>query len=408
MYIFFCLLYFFSGLIKSVFMFYGIKFPVDFTALSASLLFIYIFYDYILLKNKIKINRKYVLVSSFLLLFYIWILISLIYTPSKEYSIKKAFYFSTNIIAFIYPLFVRNFNVKSFLKPLVIISLIFAVWYLGVDLKASSYIYNSAKFHVYAASYLIISFLLGINVLVCITSEHNLFGNKRNDFIIAFISVGIMLMIRGRGPLIFVFIVMIIFLLKKLLFKRNIFLTLNINNMIKTGIILIGFTVLLIAVFTRFQDQIISMVSVTVSRLELLFSGIKESNMGKSVDIRLEHIDNSFNLIFNNVGNFFSGYGIGSYGILTTGGDIKDYPHNILLEIMTELGFIGLFLFFLYLFFNFIYFKKHNRYISYFLILYIFLNMLKSSSLIDIRMYFMFFALFLINPKKNILKTDEN
>ena len=405
---FFYILFFYSGMIKFVFVFYGIKFPVDFTVLSVFLLFMYIFYDYILLKNKFKITKKYILVLSFLLIFYCWIFISLLYTPSKGYSIIKALYFSTNLIAFAYPLFVRNFNVKSFIKSMIFISIIFALWYMRVDLNAASYIRNSPQFNVYASFYLIASFLLGINVLICLISQKKLFGNRRNDLIIAVVSLALMLMIRGRGPLLFVIVILIIYYIRKILLTRKKSFLLSVNGIIKTSIILFVLIFTVLIIFIRFENQILSMITVTFDRLQLLLNGVEHKNAGHSVNVRLEHLTKSVNLIFNNIANFFAGYGIGSYGILTTGKDIKDYPHNILLEIFVELGLIGLISFLLYLFFNFIYYKKHNLYISYYLILFVLLNMLKSSSLVDIRIYFTFFALFLINPKKNILKADEN
>ena len=53
------------------------------------------------------------------------------------------------------------------------------------------------------------------------------------------------------------------------------------------------------------------------------------------------------------VGNPLLGSGVGSYPIIMGYGDVRSYPHNIFLEIMVELGSIGLFLFAMLLFVGF-------------------------------------------------------
>ena len=56
---------------------------------------------------------------------------------------------------------------------------------------------------------------------------------------------------------------------------------------------------------------------------------------------RMEHYQFAFDLWIRSP---IFGHGIGSYGILQTGEDTISYPHNILLEVLAELGLFGLFL----------------------------------------------------------------
>ena len=49
----------------------------------------------------------------------------------------------------------------------------------------------------------------------------------------------------------------------------------------------------------------------------------------------------------------FTGYGLGSWPIVTSGG-IADYPHNIVLEVLVELGAVGLVLLLLVIGFGFV------------------------------------------------------
>ena len=404
MQVFLYILFFYSGLIKSVFLFYDIRLPIDFTLLSALLLILSFVQELFRFNFKLKLREKYLKVLFFLLIFYCWILISLFYTESKEYSFIKTIYFITNIIAFFFPLLIRKFEVKLFLKITVLISFIFVFWYFLVDIHASSYVYKSVKYSVYAASYLAVSLLLGLNILICATTDSPLFKNKWNDIFIAVISFVLMLLIRGRGPLIFVVITVAAFLLYKFVILKKISFSLNKNKLIQSVLILTIIVITVIIVFKKYETQILSMADVTFRRLNLLLNGVENKDMGHSVDVRIDHIHNSVHLIFSSVYHFIFGYGIGSYGFLTTGIDIKDYPHNFILEIFVELGLIGLITFFMYFFINFFYYRKHNEFVSYFLLFFLFLNMMKSSSLVDIRIYFTFFAIFLITNSNKKLK----
>ena len=88
------------------------------------------------------------------------------------------------------------------------------------------------------------------------------------------------------------------------------------------------------------------------------------------------------------------GYGVGSFGFEYNHIDEKDYPHNLFLEVWFELGIIPLFL--IILFFYAIY--KHTLSVKCYwcmaIYFYFFFNILKSSSLVDIRMMLGFYAIF--------------
>jgi O-antigen ligase len=75
-----------------------------------------------------------------------------------------------------------------------------------------------------------------------------------------------------------------------------------------------------------------------------------------------------------------------------SGVDGRGYPHNIILEIWFELGLIGLFLFLLFAMSSFIYKISKESKTSWIIFLYIILNLLKSNSLVDIRIHLFFFV----------------
>jgi len=394
--VFFYILFFYSGLIKSILLFYNIDIQIDFTLLSGALLTFNIALSLIKNNFKIRISKTIFYSSLALLLFSTWIFFTLFFTPSKEYAFIKSFYFLTNLLIFLYPLIINNFNVKSFIKLNLLFVLTFAIWYFWVDLNSSSFIYLSVKYYIYSSLYLTISTLLGLNLLIFLTAGTSIFKKKIYDIIIVFITIGFMFLIRGRGPLIFAVFTSILYLIYNTLKSKKIKFKISINKIITASFIFSLFITIGIFIIIKFEDEIFIMLSQTLKRFDVMLSGVQTNDMGASVNTRMLHINASIDLIFNNTYNFITGYGIGSYRLLFEGIDGRLYPHNIILEITVEIGLIGLILFSIYLFFNLLYSKKHNIYISYFVIIYIILNVLKSSSLVDLRIYFAIFSLFLI------------
>lgn len=79
--------------------------------------------------------------------------------------------------------------------------------------------------------------------------------------------------------------------------------------------------------------------TVTLARIQVLFT----HRMGESAGERLDYYIKAFHLWEEQP---LIGYGIGSWPILVDIGDLRHYyPHNIILEVMVELGLVGLFIF---------------------------------------------------------------
>jgi O-antigen ligase len=62
----------------------------------------------------------------------------------------------------------------------------------------------------------------------------------------------------------------------------------------------------------------------------------------EGLDSRLVVFEFSINHIFSSLQIFFIGDGIGSFGLRHLNEDVRDYPHNLLLEVWFELGLVGL------------------------------------------------------------------
>jgi|GEM_PF-6487062 len=139
----------------------------------------------------------------------------------------------------------------------------------------------------------------------------------------------------GRGPLVSMFfsvsLIFILFKLLPLLSDKKIS-----QRAIKTIliIVLMLFGIRLTCAFYRpVQKRILK--STTIKRFEVI---IKQERGGSSVNQRLLYINDAIDMFFEKP---LVGYGIGSFPLIINGIDKKNYPHNIILEVLAELGIIG-------------------------------------------------------------------
>jgi len=395
------LLYILSGVVKALLTHFRIELPVDFTIVTALLLIFAIFFDVVNHGIKLKTQKRLLITNILLFLFYLWIILSLVYTPSLEYSKIKTFYFLTNIIAFIYPIIIKNFDFQKFIKyfsiTLIGVSAFFVVNFQAIRLR------SHADDTSVDGQYLTLSTFLGIITLILLTSESNIFKNKIIDRIVAILAFFLILLLGARGPLIFMLFAYFLYFLNNLTRKRE--KSVKKKHLLYSIITFFVFTFISIGIYQSNKEKIDIMAQRTYSRFEIMITNDESQN--SSVTKRVEQLQYSFDEIFSDMQSFFAGKGIGSFSLLYHGEDGRGYPHNIFVEIWFELGLIGLIIFLS--FFVFLLSRKQvNKIISHFVLLYILLNMAKSSSLVDLRIYFGFFALFLLSDIKKLKKPELN
>lgn len=397
-------IFYLSGLIKSFLIFYKIHFPIDFTLFLSILVIAVALYD---LKNKkisFQFNKNNLLAIISLAIFYFWMLLSLLWTPSEHYSLKKALFFLPNILGFLVPLFYKKFNMAKFFRfvsiSLIVISIFFVNIYLSyVNGKASKEHYDSIL-----GLYLVCATYMGLNVLVILGSHQRIFKSLFVSSFVVTASFIMMFLLGARGPLIFT----LVLLLPLLFFKWiKIF---YFEKLLVTDLKKIFFSILTIIMFSGvffiFENEISFLVERSLVRLELLVptksAPSNGGSMGTSVDTRIDQLNFGVKLIKSDRFSSIYGYGLGSFGVLYSGKDIRAYPHNVFLEIWIELGLIGLFLFLIFLWFVFTTQLNGYKIIGVFVLFYIILNVLKSSSFIDIRSFFAIFGMYMLvsNTKK--------
>lgn len=400
--------FYLSGLIKSYLIFLDLdSFLVDITLLSSLLLVVLTIIKTIKKRLTIVISKQNSNSMILLLLFFIWIVTSMLYTPSEEYSFDKTLLFITNIIAFYIPLSIPSFNVKKVFQIICVAVPIFTIAYLFLMYQYQTNIDVKETYRQISGLYLFCGVLLGINIIVLFTSKKTIFNNKTTSNLLLLLSVVLMFLLGARGPMLFTFFCIIIYLILQAYKKlKNNFVTIPKFKFSRTNTIYIVTSVLLVlTTIITFQEEVFVLLRRSMVRLDLILGSNSTGEMGGSVNVRIEQISLSFNLIFSNVYNFFFGYGIGSYGILENGVDGRAYPHNVFLEIWVELGLVGLILLMAFLI-NIITKKNTNQFIHGVLILYLILNMLKSNSIVDIRIYFSILAMYSLSQKKNHKQTQ--
>lgn len=377
------LLFLISGRFKVLMNFIGISSPIDLTLLFAILLTLDLVL-YVSRGGKVIISKNIFVAILFLCLFFLQIVISKFYTPSDEYALQKVVYFNLSLLAFFYPLLKKDFDLRAFVRFLIYTGLFFGIvnlLYFGLYL---SKIISYQQFSIASGDYISIGQLLGLNVILLSFSEiKNYFrGDKRLIFLI--LSFVLLLFSGARGPIIFTFVILIIyFLLKRgkvnFRFKRNI----NIRKFI---IISIGIIVIIIIIYI-FRDVFFLMSKRYIQLIDSFIFG----KLSGGYDIRKEYIYFVFTHCDDSLFKFVFGHGIGSFGYYFLGQDIELYPHNLILEILFELGFSGFIVFVFFVVFTIN--RNFKNKLILFSILFIFLNALKSFSLNELRMFFGFLAL---------------
>lgn len=384
-------LFLLSGVFKAFTLLFGITFPIDLTFLLALFTVIALLVRNLNFRTHslyLHVGRKKT--SFFFLILWLWMLCTLMYTTSPQYSFEKTFLFLTNFVPLIVIFVSREFNVQLFLRSFSIVTLLLTILYLPfldmyLEFGSNDEIHESV-----GGLYLTLGGYLGAIVVSFLTTKKNVFNSYIDKILIA-ISAFILLIIGARGPLIFTVLCVILYLINK---RKISFTTFSICKYL---IVTVGL-VLFIIFMENSEDRgmFTTLYERSTERLSLIVEGVLgDGDMGKSANTRVEHFENSYNLITESIGNFIFGTGIGSFSIETMGVDGRGYPHNIILEVWTELGIIGVILlisFFVSLFWRF---SVERLYISGYVVLYFLLGYSKSSSLVDLRVGVTFCLLFI-------------
>lgn len=357
-------------------MFSGVIKPFIATGLDITIL-LYILTIATLFLTKTTIRRSDVSEGLWFIPFFIFYIFSNIYTLSESYSVTASLKYSLAIFSLFIPmLLIRKYDdfltFKSLYKLVYVGAVIFLLVYFFVFDQLTVYLQLEKG---YGIDYLAISSILLSSVLMFINDESHMLK------IIHFASLIIVIALGARGP-IFIFILLIL-----------IYGVMNVNIKFfksKNFLYLIVFTVLMFLYGDSLYDRLFNRFSA--------ISGDKiyeNSRYGMWV-AAINGIQES-PLI---------GHGIGSYGLYFIGEDVRAYPHNIILQVFFETGMVGLILWSLFII-KFIHFLGRNCKDSGLIMLaaFLLLETLKSNSLVDSRILFLWLGLIIVATNTNLKRS---
>lgn len=323
---------------------------------------------------------EYVFAFLVLLGFYVYLILSNIYSASSSYALIKTANFVPNMVFFCYGLTLKKIDIKRFIKLYCLVLIPLSVFFIymksivwQVDSEATRVFkdlrnyYLSIGLHLGILSFLVYYYLKRIWLIAILL------------FLLVASSARAALFITVFTFIIFEFQTVITFRIKK-----------------KVLLIASGTLVSLCVVVLIFWNKLSGLLSNSLGRLAVLFSGSDKSSQG-----RLDAMSYALEGSIDTVGTFFFGHGIGSFGILYLGVDDRAYPHNLFIELLFELGIIGLALIVFLLVFTFLRAIRGEK-IFLVLLFFCFLNAMKSSNLTDLWILFSIMGLSL-NQKRILL-----
>lgn len=313
------------------------------------------------------LRKKAIEYSFLLLILFLLIIVSFLYSSSSAYAKTKTITFAPVLLSFAYPMVMREFNWKLFIKAIYYIVIPLSLWFVYYR-----YFYWSPEnskgrvlddsFYDLLGSYLGLGFILSLSVFILI---------KRKQYLISVLILLLIIALGARGPFIFCILTLLIVYFKTIIKKVIQFKT-STSKLKRLLIFILGFALIFIYKFKFISEKLYLY---GFDRFLALFLSEKTD---VSANKRIEVMGFAIENIFTNPFTVLFGNGIGSFGIDYSGEDVKLNPHNIFLEAWYELGILGFLIISFFLLTPF-YLKRNTIYLCF--ILFSFLDCLKSNNL---------------------------
>ncbi|HBR03892.1 MAG TPA: hypothetical protein DD738_14935 [Ruminiclostridium sp.] len=305
--------------------------PVDLTLL----LFIWSVCTGVLvfLAEKKRFETKATFMVFTAILFVLYILVSLTWTHGRIYAAQKALHISTltlwSLMACAFIIASDKNRLARFIRFLMLLSIWIAAESTLVYIKGGNDVINALN-----SNYLALGYTMGMGLLI--SAAYCFLSGQSRPRRVLMLSLTLYFMFMlfimgGRGPLLSVSISLCLPLLPGSNFFRS-----SKHKLQKYGIFIgILFLTLLFISITLYTRGLLT---ATLYRI-LLFL---EPGMGSSAGTRMGYYSESYRLW--QLKPLF-GHGIGSWPLLIGLPDICAYPHNLIFELLVELGLSGVILF---------------------------------------------------------------
>ena len=401
---FYLILFLLSGMFKNLlFSIYGNNIKIPLTIIFGILLILIIYIKDIYNLKRLKEEYKSFI---FLLLFFVWSLFSISYSSSENYVWYKLLGLGTNFLAFFGVLIMKEISLKRFTKYFSYFTYFFSLIFFLINPNSISknFIFQEYFNEVYIQGwYLVLGQLLIVNMLLIFS-----FSENKKIIYNLLISFNIICLLGGRFPivlaLIVFFIISIYLIQKKYLTKKlliQFFKSLTIFILINSVLNLSSKTYQSLLLRSVYRFEVLSSSFNDINFLNDQESLNQENN---SFNKRLEYLLFSKNKIFKNKSSLILGYGLGSFSNEYDQTDRRLYPHNIIVEIVFELGLIGLLLALAFLISNSSSYKGFFTNLALLAALSLLINSMKSSSIVDLRLLFALLAISIFHFNKLTLQ----
>ena len=405
---FYLILFLLSGMFKNLlFSIYGNNIKIPLTIIFGVLLILMIYIKDIYNLKRLKEEYKSFI---FLLLFFVWSLFSISYSSSENYVWYKLLGLGTNFLAFFGVLIMKEISLKRFTKYFSYFTYFFSLIFFVINPNSISknFIFHEYFNEIYIQGwYLVLGQFLIVNMLLIFS-----FSEKKKIIYNLLISFNIICLLGGRFPIVLaliVFFIISIYLIQKKYLTKKLLM-----QFFKSLTIII----LINSVLNLSSKTYRSLLLRSVYRFEVLSSSFNDLNFlndqenyqeslnqeNNSFNKRLEYLLFSKTKIFENKSSLILGYGLGSFSNEYDQTDRRLYPHNIIVEIVFELGLIGLLLALAFLISNSSSYKSFFTNLALLAALTLLINSMKSSSIVDLRLLFALLAISIFHFNKLTLQ----
>jgi len=259
------------------------------------------------------------------------VMVSYIYAPASQYSADKVIkFFLFTFTSFFVPLFFfkKGISVKKFINSTFIITLILTVYTL-VMIVSNDSTQNFIAFN--EGNYLGLGRAIGLCAVILLCKY--LFSEKKIVSLLSFILLPVvlysLLSVGARMPLLGIFLVLLCMIPMTTIRIKKLNITISKSFKKMLFILIVAVTVIFYFVNSGYTSK-------TIDRISILFT---QQGGGDSASGRVDRYISSIQLFGENP--LFGG-GIGSFSLFFDGKDMRDYSHNIFLEMLSELGIFGL------------------------------------------------------------------
>ena len=305
--------------------------PVDLTLLFFVLSFLA--GTWILIQRRFHIHYHGLNVALAGVAFIVWIVITLLWTPSSEYAVQKTLYIAIlnlwSLIGAALIIAPEQHRVHRFMMVFVF----FAIW-LAIE-AVSQYVQGRTSWFVtvLGSNYLALGRVLSVAILIILGVQlsENRWWIKAFYLLLALLFFFVLLIAGGRGPFAATLGGLGVLLVGGCRFSKRKLIIRQYWGALLVALSLLGILMYLVAS----QGQL----PTTIKRFLVL---VYEPGGGISLTERLEWYLETPRLWGESP---LVGHGIGSWPILIGLGDQRGYPHNIIAEVIVELGLVGLILF---------------------------------------------------------------